>query len=187
MASTGRLYNISPVKIEDDIAPNKEYVEKYCDPYYVILNRGDMTFVAPRYAPFFHRILFEKAKCVNMKNMVEDKNKFMSIARERVTKNIPAWSKKLEILSEGVHLVNPEKACHDLLEEIIAKTFNSKGSAVLKRYHLMFLARGGKEASQSSLRESRKQEGLGRKQNQKTKKSTCPNYQVNCKIDNSIW
>ena len=107
--------------------------------------------------------------------MVEDKNKFMSIARERVTKNIvPGWSKRLEILSEGVHLMNPEKACHDLLEEIIAKTFNSKGSAVLKRYHSMFLARGGKEASQSSLRESRKQEGLGRKQNKKTQKFNLP-------------
>jgi hypothetical protein len=42
----------------------------------------------------------------------------------------------------------------------------------LKRYHLMFLARGGKEASQSSLRETRKHEGLGKRKNVSTAKCT---------------
>ena len=74
-----------------------------------------------------------------MKNMVEDTNKFMSNARAEVNNHIPAWSQTLEILSDGVHLVYPEKECHELLKEIIQKTFNSKASAVLKWYRLMFL------------------------------------------------
>jgi hypothetical protein len=48
-------------------------------------------------------------------------------------------------------MVNPEKACHELLSEIAQKTFNSKGSAVLKRYYSIFLARGGKESSQCTF------------------------------------
>ena len=109
-----------------------------------------------------------------MKNMVEDTNKFMSNARSEVNNHLPAWSKTLEILlSDGVHLVNPEKACHELLKEIIQKTFNSKASAVLKQYRLMFLDRGGKQASQSSLRDTQKHSGLGRKK-QDTKGKSHP-------------
>jgi hypothetical protein len=158
------------IATEEDIVVNSEYVSKYYDAYYVILNRGDMTLVSPRYAPLFHGILYQIAKSLNVKKMVEDKDKFMTIARDEVLKNLPVWSKKLQKLAEGVFLVNQEKACHDLLSEIVQKTFNSKGNAVLKRYYSMFLARGGKASSRSSLRESRKQEGLGKKKKKIEKK-----------------
>ena len=73
------------------------------------------------------------------------------------------WSEALERLSEeGVHLVNATKACRGLMSEIVEKTFNAKVSACIKRYHSMFLARGGAKASRSSIREVRKQEGLGK-------------------------
>ncbi len=154
---------------ESDIRTDKAYMSMYYDTYYVVLNRGDMTLVAPRYIKFFHGVLYQIARSVNMKNMVEDTNKFMSNARAEVNHHVPAWSKTLKILSDGVHLVNPEKSCHELLKEIVEKTFNSKASAVLKRYRSMFLARGGKQASQSSLRDTQKHSGLGRQKTGKKK------------------
>ena len=100
--------------------------------------------------------------------LIENRNKFIENARDEVAKNLPCWSEDLQRGAEGVHMVNPEKVRQELLSEIIQKIFNSKGNAVLKRYYSMFLARGGKEvSSRSSLRESRKQEGLGKR---KTKK-----------------
>ena len=95
--------------------------------------------------------------------MVENRNKFMEQPRDEVARNLPSWSKDLERRAEGVYMANPEKACEELLSEIVTKIFNSKGNAVLKRYYSIFLARGGKEqSSRSTLRESRKQEeGLG--------------------------
>ena len=101
-----------------------------------------------------------------MKKMVEDKGEFVKIAREKVDRHLPEWSVELQRRSEGVHLVNAEKACTALMSEIVQKTFNAKVSSVIKRYHSKFLARGGKEASQSSLREVRKQEGLGSQKKQ---------------------
>ena len=104
--------------------------------------------------------------------MIENRNNFMEKARDEVTRNLPNWSKELQCRAEGVHMVNPEKACQELLSEIICKIFNSKGNAVLKRYNSIFLARGGKEvSSRSSLRESRKQEGLGKRRTKKQKKT----------------
>jgi len=117
-------------------------------------------------------MLFQIARSVNITKMVEDKNMFLLKARAEVKKHLPAWSKSLLILSDGVHLVHPEKACCELLEEILEKTFNAKGSAVLKRYRSMYLARGGKEASQSSLRETQKQSGLGRKKTRKERENS---------------
>ena len=155
------------VALEADIVDNDEYLSKYYDSYYVILNRGDMTLVSPRYITLCHEILYKISMRVNMKKMIENKGEFVIIAREMVEKNLPAWSVELRRLSEGVHLVNAEKACNALMSEIVQKTFNAKVSSVIKRYHSMFLARGGKEASRSSLREVRKQEGLGSKKTQK--------------------
>jgi hypothetical protein len=147
---------------EKNIINNPEYVSKYYDAYYLVFNRGDMTLIAPRYANLFHGILYQIVSFLNMKNMVEEKTDFMVNARAKTKMNLPAWSKKLEQLAEGVHLVNPEKACSGLMTEIVTKVFNSRGSSVLKRYHSMFLARGGKQASRSTLREAVKQQGLGR-------------------------
>ena len=150
------------VATEDEISCNEDYCSKYYDSYYVVLNRGDMTLVSPRYAELFHKILFQISKMLNVIKMVENRNKFMEQARDEVARNLPAWSKDLERRAEGVYMVNPEKTCEELLSEIVTKIFNSKGNAVLKRYYSMFLARGGKEqSSRSTLRESRKQEGLG--------------------------
>jgi len=150
------------VATEHEISCNEEYCTKYYDTYYVVLNRGDMTLVSPRYADLFHKILFQMSKILNVMKMVENRNKFMEQARDEVARNLPSWSKELERRAEGVYMVNPEKACEALLSEIVTKIFNSKGNAVLKRYYSMFLARGGKEqSSRSTLRESRKQEGLG--------------------------
>ncbi len=160
------------IAVEDDVRNDEEYLTTYYDTYYVILNRGDMTLVAPRYAKLFHGMLFQIARSVNITKMVEDKNMFLLKARAEVKKHLPAWSKSLLILSDGVHLVHPEKACCELLEEILEKTFNAKGSAVLKRYRSMYLARGGKEASQSSLRETQKQSGLGRKKTRKERENS---------------
>ena len=110
------------------------------------------------------------SKILNVIKMVENRNEFMEQARDEVARNLPSWSKDLERRAEGVYMVNPEKACEELLSEIVTKIFNSKGNAVLKQYYSMFLARGGKEQSScwSTLRESRKQKGLGsRKKKQK--------------------
>ena len=165
---------------EKNIINNAEYVSKYYDAYYLVLNRGGMTLIAPRYANLFHGILFQIVSFLNMEKMVEEKTDFMVNARAKTKMNLPAWSKKLEQLAEGVHLVNPEKACSGLMAEIVTKVFNSRGSSVLKRYHSMFLARGGKQASRSTLREAVKQQGLGRtapKRSQtkiSTNKSTAP-------------
>ena len=123
-----------------------------------------MTLVSPRrYVELFHKILFQMSKILNVIKMVENRNKFMEQARDEVARNLPSWwSEDLERRAEEVYMVNPEKACEELLSEIVTKIFNSKGNAVLKRYYSMFLARGGKEqSSRSTLRESRKQEGLG--------------------------
>jgi hypothetical protein len=159
---------------EKDIADDDHYLEKYYDQYYSILNNGDMTLVAPRYAHLFHGILYQITMSLNMKKMLEEKNKWMAMARERIEGNLHLWATKLQILAEGVHMVNPEKACHELLTEIVRKIFNSKGNAVLKRYYAMFLARGGRQSSRSSLRESRKQEGLARKKKRKAEKGEDP-------------
>ena len=129
-----------------------------------------MTLVSPRYAHLFHEILWEIAKCLNVNKMVEEKNGLFELARREINDNLPAWSMQLQSIAEGVHMVNPEKACHELLSEIVQKTFNSKGSAVLKRYYSIFLARGGKESSQCNLLESRKQEGRGSTTKKKRKK-----------------
>ena len=132
-----------------------------------------MTLVSPRrYVELFHKILFQMSKILNVMKMVENRNKFMEQARDEVARNLPSWwSEDLERRAEEVYMVNPEKACEELLSEIVTKIFNSKGNAVLKRYYSMFLARGGKEqSSRSTLRESRKQEGLGsRKKKMKRK------------------
>ena len=67
------------------------------------------------------------------------------------------------------------QACQELLSEIICKIFNLKGNAVLKSYYSMFLARGGKAvSSRSSVRESRKQKGLGKRKTKKPKKTDTP-------------
>jgi hypothetical protein len=84
----------------------------------------------------------------------------------------------IQRLSEGVHLVNAKKACTALMSEIVQKTFHAKVSSVIKRYHSMFLARGGKEASRSSLREVRKQEGLGSQKKQKIQKQPTNSYKM---------
>ena len=58
--------------------------------------------------------------------MVEDTEKFMLNARAKVNNHLPAWSKTLQILSDGVHLVTIEKACCKLLEEIDLKPSTQK-------------------------------------------------------------
>jgi hypothetical protein len=151
------------VATENDVMKSETYVKEYYDSYYLVFNRGGMTLVAPRYARLFHGILYQISKLLNVETMIEDKTEFMVKARQKTRIHLPAWAKKLEVLAEGVCMVNPEKACRGLMEEIVAKIFNSKGSSVLKRYHSIFLARGGKHASRSTLRESVKQQGLGRK------------------------
>jgi len=153
---------------EEDIENNEEYMSKYYDQYYSILNRGGMTLVSPRFAGFFHRILVEITRYLNTKKMREEKDQWMKLSRQRIERDLPVWSRELQSLAEGVHMINPEKACKELLEEIVRKTFNSQGNAVLKRYYAFFLARGGKESSRSTLRESRKQEGIERRKKQKT-------------------
>ena len=85
--------------------------------------------------------------------------------------NLPAWSMQPQSIAEGVHMVNPEKACHELLSDIVQKTFNSKGSAVLKRYYSIFLARGGKESSQCILLESRSKKAAAAPQRRKGKRN----------------
>jgi len=116
--------------------------------------------------------------------LIENRNKFMENARDEVAKNLLCWSKDLERRAEGVHMVNPGKACQELLCEIIRKVFNSEGNEVLKRYYCMFLARGGKEvSSRSSLRdceraESKKVWERG-KQSNKTKLTP---HQDDCKL-----
>lgn len=97
-----------------------------------------------------------------MVKKIENRSNFMTNARDEVKRNLPAWSKEIQLRATGVYMVDPEKTCRELLSEIVEKIFNSKGNAVLKRHYSMFLARGGKEqSSRSTLRESRKQEGLG--------------------------
>ena len=161
------------VATEGEIANNKEYVKLYYDAYYMVLNRGDMTLVSPRYADLFHKILYKIVCCLNVKKVIEDNDECMNIARTEVNRNLPYWAAELKRLAEGVYLVDPDKACTELLDEIVKKIFNSRGNAVLKRYYSMYLARGGKAASQSSQRESRKHEGLGRA-NKKQKTDTIP-------------
>ena len=130
-----------------------------------------MTLVSPRYAHLFHEILWEIAKCLNVNKMVEEKNGLFELARREINDNLPAWSMQLQSIAEGVHMVNPEKACHELLSEIVQKTFNSKGSAVLKRYYSIFLARGGKESSQCTLLESRSKKAAAAPQRRKGKRN----------------
>ena len=148
---------------EKDIMDSESYVKEYYDSYFLVFNRGDRTLIAPRYAKLFHGILYQISKLLSVEEMIEEKTEFMLKARQETRMHLPAWAKKLEVLAEGVYMVNPEKACKGLMEEIVAKVFNSKGNSVLKRYHSIFLARGGKHASRSTLRESVKQQGLGRK------------------------
>jgi hypothetical protein len=99
-----------------------------------------MALVSPRYAELFHKILFQMSKMLNVIKMVENRNKFMEQARDEVARNLPSWSKDLERRAEGVYMVNPEKACEELLSEIVT-IFNSKGNAVLKRYYSMSCSR----------------------------------------------
>ena len=130
-----------------------------------------MTLVSPRYAHLFHEILWEIAKCLNVNKMVEEKNGLFELARREINDNLPAWSMQPQSIAEGVHMVNPEKACHALLSEIFQKTFNSKGSAVLKRYYSIFLARGGKESLQCILLESRSKKAAAAPQRRKGKRN----------------
>jgi len=96
--------------------------------------------------------------------MLDEPNDYMKTARAEVDKELHTWwGTMLQIMSsEGVHMINPEKACSELLSEIVSKTFDAKANALMKRYKSMYLDRGGKEASHSSLRETRKQEGVGK-------------------------
>jgi hypothetical protein len=68
-----------------------------------------------------------------------------------VTLKLPKWSEKLqEVLSQGVHMVDPGKACRELLSNVVHKTFNAKANTMLKWYHSML--HGGKEASAHSAK-----------------------------------
>ena len=137
------------------------------------LNRGNMTLVSPRYVDLFHQILFQISRSLNVVKKIENRSNFMTNARDEVMRNLSAWSKEIQLRATGgVYMVDPEKTCRELLSEIVEKIFNSKGNAVLKRHYSMFLARGGKEqSSRSTLRESRKQEGLGSRKKTKTKQT----------------
>jgi hypothetical protein len=67
--------------------------------------------------------------------LIEDKIEFMVKARQETRiQDLPgAWAKTLEVqAAEGVYVMNPENACRGLMEEIVAKIFNFKGSSVLK-------------------------------------------------------
>jgi hypothetical protein len=154
---------VDMVAKEGDIARNKEYLALYYDQYFGVLNHGGLTLVAPRYANLFHGILYQIAMCCNMPKMVENRNDCMRMARKTVMDQVPGWAEKVEVLTFGLQLSIPKEACRQILTEIITKMFNAKGNSILKRYYACYLARGGKKSSLSSNRESRKQEGLGRK------------------------
>ena len=82
---------------------------------------------------------------------------------------ILSWALQLEKLTAQLPLCNPKKGNEEILKEIVCKLFNAKGNSILKRYFSTYLARGGKKASQSSSRELRKHEGLGKKEVKKGK------------------
>jgi len=91
----------------------------------------------------------------------------MALAREEVMMNMSTWTLSLKEITNDLHLQNREVSCSTLLNEIIEKAFNAKANSVMKRYQSIFLARGGKHASQSTMREERKFEGKGRKADKK--------------------
>ena len=95
--------------------------------------------------------------------MIESRDTFMKNARTRVMNQVPHWANKLEEIITGLPLSNPKLASETAMKQVVTKVFNAKGNSVMKRYFSMYLARGGKKASQSTSRELRKQEGLGKK------------------------
>ena len=105
---------------EEDIKDNNEYCSKYYDSYYVILNRGDMTIVSPRYVDLFHQILFQISRNLNVVKMIENQNNFLENARANVERNLPAWSKEFQRRAEGVFMVDPEKASYVVVVVILA-------------------------------------------------------------------
>ena len=149
---------------EEDIINDQDYITKYYDSYYAILNRGGLTLIAPRYIQLFHGILFHISQYVNQTKMVEERDEFLKLARSQVMKQVPHWSLKLEAITNGLPLLNSQTATKEVMRELVTKIFNSRGNSIIKRYYSTYLARGGKTASQSSSRELRKQEGLGKKE-----------------------
>ena len=77
---------------------------------------------------------------------------------------LPEWVEELqEISAIELNLEDPMKTCQSLLCTIIRKVFNARTNMVLKRYQSTHLARGGKKAVKSSLRDDLKHMGKGRK------------------------
>jgi hypothetical protein len=149
---------------EHEILGNKEYLTKYYDTYYGILNQGGLTLISNAYIRLFHNILFEVAKNIDLKKMDERAGEAIKMARKAVVKKINIWKPTFQRLVKPLELTRSESA-DELLEELTMKIFNARTAFVVKRYQAIHFARGGKKEHRSTSREERKGENKKRKQN----------------------
>ena len=141
----------------DDIEADPDYLEAYYGHSLFFVNRGGATLVSPKYAKLFHRIFFQICVSLNKTTLIDqDDEKPMVHARAKVMGQLPEWVKELqEISGKELKLEDPTKTCRSLLATI------TRTNMVLKRYQSTHLARGGKKAVKSSLRDDLKHMGKG--------------------------
>ena len=143
--------------------------------------------MSPHYVQLMHGILFQISLKLNTSKLLECRSSLMKEAQTHVLKAAPVWASKMIVLTEGLPLENSITANEEVMKELVVKIFNSKGNSIIKRYYSTYLARGGKKASQSSSRELRKQEGLGKRvikkeiiSNKQSNTLTQENTDTNC-------
>jgi hypothetical protein len=148
----GRLELLKSMRVfEHEILDDKVYIEKYYCPFHRLLNDGFLALVSPKYIGLGLSLLKTIADAVNENEL--NKNGHETLKKAVASAKDPKGPLKrsfLELCKGDDFLTVKQK--EKLFDELVDKTKNSRGGAVIKRFKSDTTGRGAKSENSIAFR-----------------------------------
>ncbi len=148
----GRFELLKSMRVfEHEILDDKEYIEKFYCPFHRLVNDGFLALVSPKYIGLGLSLLQTVADAVNENELKKNGDETLkkTVASAKDPKG-PLKQTFLELCKENDCLTIKQKG--KLFDELVDKTKNSRGGAVIKRFRTETTGRGAKSENSITFR-----------------------------------
>jgi hypothetical protein len=148
----GRLELLKSMRVfEHEILHNEEYIKTFYCPFHRLLNDGFLALMSPKYVGLGLSLLQTFADAVNENELNKNGDETLkkAVASAKDTKG-PLQRSFLELCNDNDRLTVKQK--EKLFNELVDKTKNSRGGAVIRRFKSNTTGRGAKKENAIAFR-----------------------------------